>query len=395
MSRTDRTPASAPFATALPAVMLVAAIFFLNFISRVILAPLMPVVQADLGFTHAGAGYLFLSIALGNGTGLLLSGFVSRAWNHRRTVGLSAIAVGGLALITPLADSYQTLIAAVFGLGVGAGLYLPSGIAAITSLVRKEDWGKALAVHELAPNLSFVSAPLLAEAALFFFDWRTALTLIGGVQICLGLWFLKAGRGGDFPGLVPTPAMAARIVRRPVFWLLVLFFSLAIGANVGPYSMLPLYLVDAHGFSRPEANQLLSYSRIAACFVPFAAGWITDKWGARLAILLGLCLTGASLVALGLASGRFLVAMALVEPVCSVILFAPAFTMLSMSFDPAERSVAVALIGPCNAVLGMGLVPTFLGLMGDAGRFDTGFLVLGAVMASAALLLPLAPGGKA
>jgi len=36
--------------------------------------------------------------------------------------------------------------------GISAGFYLPSGIAALTGLIRREDWGKAMAIHELAPN---------------------------------------------------------------------------------------------------------------------------------------------------------------------------------------------------------------------------------------------------
>lgn len=375
--------------------MLVAAIFFFNFICRVILAPIMPVVQDDLGFTHAGAGYLFLGLAAGNATGLLISGFISRAMKHRRTVGISALAVGSLCLAAPLANNYATLLLAVFGLGTAAGLYLPSGIAVITSLVHKEDWGKAMAVHELAPNCSFVVAPLLAEAALLFFDWRAVLYVLGVAQICLGLWFLKAGRGGEYPGIVPTPTMVVEIVRRPVFWLLVLFFSLAIGSSIGPYSMLPLYLTDEHGFSRADANQLLAYSRILACFLPFLAGWITDRWGPRPAILICLGCTGSALVCLGLASGKLLVAVAFLEPMFTVFMFAPGFTMLSMSFEPDRRSVAVALAGPLNALLGMGLVPTFLGHMGDLGRFDQGFLILGLIMLAAMILVPILPKGRA
>lgn len=392
MSRIKAPRPSAPFPAALPAVMLVTGIFFLNFTSRVILAPLMPVVQADLGFTYAGAGYLFLAIATGNALGLLLSGFVSRASTHRSTVGVSALAVGALALAVPLADTYPALLAAMFALGMSAGLYLPSGIAAITALVRKEDWGKAMALHEMAPNLAFALSPLMAEAALLLFDWRAVFGILGVAQLCLGGWFLRAGRGGEFPGTIPTPAMAGRIVRRPVFWLLVLFFALAIGSSLGPYSMLPLYLADAHGFDRAEANQLLAYSRMAACLMPFVAGWITDRWGARPAILLSLCLTGLALIGLGLASGKLLVAVVLLEPVFPVFVFPPAFTMLSRSFDPGLRSVAVALVGPLNAVFGIGVVPTFLGLMGDAGRFDLGFLFLGLVMLAAMLLVPLLPG---
>ncbi|MBU4379439.1 MAG: MFS transporter, partial [Proteobacteria bacterium] len=366
-----------PFRVALPGVIFVTAIFFFNFLSRVVLAPIMPVIQADLGFAHTGAGVLFMALGAGNALGLLLSGFLSRAVNHRRTVGISSLLVGACALATPLARDYAGLLAALFTMGVAAGFYLPSGIATIFSLIRKEDWGKSMAVHELAPNLAFVTAPILAEAVLLCFDWRASLHLLGAVQLCLGLWFLRSGRGGEFPGTVPGPPVVMQIVRRPIFWVLVLFFCLGVCASVGPYSMLPLYLADAHGYTREAANKLLSVSRVLACFAPFVAGWITDRWGARPAIFLFLLLTGSALIALGLTSDTPLMVVVLLQPMCSVFMFAPGFTLVSTVFPPEHRTVALALMGPINAVIGIGVAPIFLGAMGDAGRFDHGFMILG------------------
>ncbi|QJB56519.1 MFS transporter [Pseudodesulfovibrio sp. zrk46] len=390
----DKTRIPQSFKSALPAVSFVTAIFFCNFLSRVVFAPLMPVIQNDLGFTHAGAGHLFLALAIGNGTGLLASGFISRELNHRATVGVSAIMVGICALLTPMAHTYTTLLLALFALGVAVGLYLPSGIAAITSLVRKEDWGKAMAMHEMAPNSAYVMAPLLAEAVLFLFDWRMALYLLGAVQICLGIWFIKAGKGGEFPGMVPGPLMVRQIVHKPVFWMIVALFAMAVGASIGPYSMMPLYLVDAHGYTREEANQLLAASRVMACFVPFAAGWVTDKWGAKPAIFIYLVSNGAALILLGLTSGPMLAWLVVLQPVFSVILFAPGFTILSNVFPPEHRSVAIALMGPVNATFGVGLIPTFLGHMGDAGLFHIGFLIQGCLLLAAMVLLPKLPSGR-
>jgi NNP family nitrate/nitrite transporter-like MFS transporter len=393
--KTGSADTRAPFRAALPAVLFVTAIFFLNFLSRVILAPIMPEIQADLGFAHTGAGVLFMALGAGNALGLLLSSFLSRAVNHRRTVGISALIVGACALVTPLAQDYAWLLAALFTLGVSVGFYLPSGIATIFSLIRKEDWGKSMAVHELAPNLAYVAAPLLAEAVLLCFDWRAALQLLGAAQLCLGLWFLRSGKGGEFPGTVPGPLVVMQIVRRPVFWVIVLFFCLGVCASVGPYSMLPLYLADAHGYSRETANTLLSESRVLACFAPFVAGWITDRWGARPAIFLFLLLTGSALIALGLASGVPLTVVVLLQPMCSVFMFAPGFTVLSTVFPPEHRTVAVALMGPINALVGIGIAPIFLGAMGDAGRFDHGFMILGCALLAAMPMLQLLPTGTA
>ena len=355
----------------------------------------MPAIEGDLHLNHADAGNLFLALAVGNGIGLLLNGVLSGRLNHRRTVGVSALLVGLAALSVSMSSSYAGLLGAVLGMGVCVGLYLPSGISTITSLVRKEDWGKTLATHEVAPNLAYLVAPVLAEGILFFTDWRQAFLLLGILQLILGAAFLRFGRGGDMPGHLPTLAMVKSIAHRPLFWLMVIFFSMAVGISVGPYAMMPLYLVDIHGYTREEANHLLAVSRVAALFMPFVAGIITDRWGARRAVLLYLLLAGSSTLFLGVASGGLLVTAVVAQPVCSTLFFAPGFTMISRAFSPKERSVVVSMMGPLNACLGVGLAPALLGYLGDLGRFDLGFLFLGGVLMLSATLLPLLPGGKA
>ena len=44
---------------------------------------------------------------------------------------------------------------------VAVGLPLPSGVAALTSFVRPTDWGKAVAVHELAPSGALMSGSMI------------------------------------------------------------------------------------------------------------------------------------------------------------------------------------------------------------------------------------------
>jgi len=41
----------------------------------------------------------------------------------------------------------------LFMLGVAAGLHMPSAMATITAMVNRQEWGKALAVHQTAPPL--------------------------------------------------------------------------------------------------------------------------------------------------------------------------------------------------------------------------------------------------
>jgi len=137
-----------------PFLLYLTALYYLNFLARVILAPLMPAVEIDLKIGHAEAGSLFLFISLGYFVGLLGSGSVSSHLTHRWTIILSSVALGGSLLAVSLSHIIWLIRSGLFMLGLSAGLYLPSGIVTLTDVVGSKHRGKAIAVHELAPVLS-------------------------------------------------------------------------------------------------------------------------------------------------------------------------------------------------------------------------------------------------
>ena len=168
-------------------VLFLVVIFYLNFTSRVILSPLLPVLEPELGLGHGEAGFLFFLLQIGYCAGLLASGFVSSRWNHRRTILLSTTTLGLILLAMSRSTSIAAMRAGLVLLGTATGLYLPAGIATITSLVSQQHWGKALAIHELAPNLGYITAPLLAEALLRVVPWRGILAVLGVLAVIAGI----------------------------------------------------------------------------------------------------------------------------------------------------------------------------------------------------------------
>ncbi len=140
-----------PFRFHVPSLLYLSAIHFLNVLSRIVLAPLMPAIEGDLNIGHGEAGSLFLFISLGYSAGLLGSGFLSSRFTHRRTITFSSITVGGSLLAVSLSDTLWGIQSGLILLGLSAGLYFPSGIATLTAMVSSKDWGKALGVHQVAP----------------------------------------------------------------------------------------------------------------------------------------------------------------------------------------------------------------------------------------------------
>lgn len=292
-----------PFRSHLPCLLYLTGIFFLNFLARVVLAPLLPAVERDLTVGHGEAGSLFLFISLGYCLGLLGSGFVSSRFTHRRTIILSSMAVGGSLIAVSLSHTLWWVRSGLILLGLSGGLYLPSGIVTLTTIVNSKDWGKALAVHELAPNLGFIAAPLLAEGFMIWFSWRGVLALVGGAAFIFGVAFARFGMGGAFSGETLGTKTLRILLPRPSFWIMVLLFSMGIGASLGVYTMLPLYLVVERGLERGWANTLVAVSRIAGLGVVFLAGWATDQLGPRRALGGVFLTTGVATVLLGVVRG--------------------------------------------------------------------------------------------
>lgn len=382
-----------PFSAALPCLALLTGVFFLNFLTRIILAPLLPVVEADLGLNHGQSGALFLLLALGNATGLLLSGLTASRLGHRRTIAVSALCLGLMAMLAGLSGDLFWFRLALFGLGLSAGTYLPSGIASITMLVRRSDWGKAVAVHETAPNGSYFLAPLVAEAALALAGWREAILLLGLTGMCVGFVFLRLSKTTNAKGSPPSPKVIARLAGRGVFWLLAFLFILGVGGAFASYSMLPLYLTDL-GWARSEVNHLLSLSRLGALVMPFVSGWLADRVGVRPMMAAALGLNAAAMAGLGLASGTPLAVLVVVQPLFSVMYFPPGFSALSALFEPESRSAAVSLITPVSIFAGIGGIPFLIGLLGDAGRFPLGFGLVAGLIFLGMLLVGLLPARR-
>jgi NNP family nitrate/nitrite transporter-like MFS transporter len=263
---------------------------------------------------------------------------------------------------------------------MAAGLYLPSGLATLTAIIAPRHWGKAIAIHELAPNLSFIAAPLLAEAMLIWFSWRAGFVLLGFVALLLAGIFMRFGRGGEFQGQAPSFSSFKTLMSKPVFWILVVLFSLGISSTLGLYTMLPLYLVIEHGIERNWANSLVALSRVAGLVMTFVGGWLTDRFGPQRILMIVFFLTGLMTLCIGIASKSWIVIPVFLQPMLAVSFFPAGLATLALVSSEKERNIVVSLTVPIAFVVGGGAIPTFIGFMGDVSTFALGFVLVGALI---------------
>ena len=379
-------PGAASFRAQVRPVFFLAGLFFLNFASRIILSPLLPTIEKELAISHSQAGFFFFLSSGGYLVGLLSSGVLTSRSSHRLAISASLAGVGIALLTIAAATSLWLIECGLMALGFAAGFYLPSAIATITSLVDKRHWGKAIAIHELAPNLAFFATPFLAEIFLHWSSWRMGLGLLGVLSLVGSLSFGRFGRGGDFPGESPGSSAFAVLARTPAFWLMMVLFGVGVSSTIGVYAMLPLYLVSQRNFDQSTANTLVAFSRSHGPMLGLLGGWASDKLGAKGTIIISLIFTGITTLLLGTLSGPALGAAVLVQPLVAVWFFPAAFAAIAMITPPSARNLAVAFSVPVGYIIGGGAIPTFIGIMGDAGSFATGFVVTGLLIAAGGLL---------
>lgn len=360
-------------------------LFYLNFVARILLSPLAPVMEMQLGYSHAGTGSLFLMTSLGYFFGLFASGMISTRWTFNQTIQLSVSGFGLCLIWIAFSGNYWQIAVLVTMLGFMAGLYLPAGMAKLTELTPKDRWGMGLAIHELGPNFALFLVPLQVEILLRFFNWQQVLLSQG--LLALGIvaaYRFYAGRGGS-RGVAPKLSTVQDFFRQSNFWKLVLLFGLGVGSTLGIYSMLPVYFID-QGIERGVGNSMLSASRTLSIPVVLIGGWLTDRIGVRRSLNITLVSGGLLTLLIGVLQGYWLFVPVFLQPLLAVCFFPPVFKALALSVPAELRNQAVAYTVPFGFILGAGVTPLVLGLLGDAGLFQLAFIALGCLIAAGSLM---------
>ena len=368
-------------------ILFLAGILFFTFLSRVVFSPLLVLIEQELHLSHAKSGSLFLLISIGFAPVMLGSGFVSQRLTHRGTILLSSITCGLAVLVIAFSHSLIGIQIGMVVLGMGSGLYFPSAMATMTRLIEPEHWGKAISLHEAGPTMGYVLAPIVAELGLSFTSWRGVLIIVGAGGLMMAAIFALFGQGGRFAGEPPRLDNVGRILYQSSFWVIAILMSLACGASVGVYSILPVYLISEQGLDQGLVNTLVGLSRVSGLVAVFLAGWLADRFGAKR--VMGGIYTATAILTGMLAFGQkiILVIVVFLQPAVVVAFFPVALLGLANVGPPRTRNVAVSLMIPFVYLFGAGIVPAGMGVVGEYYGFALGFLLMGGLLLSSLCLL--------
>ncbi len=377
------------FSPAIPSILFLVAMVFFGMLPKTLLSPLLLRISDDLGISFDRASLFFLSSSAGYITGLLISGFLTRYFTHKWTI-VTAVAGTSLAAITlSLIHGELAFHMLMFIGSLALGLYPGSGITTVTRVAPDVHHGKAIALHELGPNFTFILAPVFAAVFAPKFGWRGIMLMTGILGAATVSIFAVFGRFGDEYGEPPNFKNLAELAKNRSFWVISALFIVGVAAAMGVFSVLPTYLMVEQGLPEQFVNSLVGASRITGVAMLLIAGALTDRFGFRPVITVILLVTGAATVLIGLAGGGLLIAGVFLQPLFVGAFFPVTINELTKVTAPERRSLAVALAFPLSNLVGGGLTPPLMAAAGARGQFTRAFVILGIITMLSVLLLPL------
>jgi NNP family nitrate/nitrite transporter-like MFS transporter len=198
--------------------------------------------------------------------------------------------------------------------------------------------------------------------------------------------FARFGAGGRFHGAPPHWGVLRELTGNRRFWIIAFFFIMAIGLELGVYSMLPTYLIVDRELERSLVNSIVSSSRLTSLLAVFLAGWLTDRFGVR-HVIGGVALgAGAVTAALGFTDGWLLVTAVYLQPMLISAFFPAGLSALAGLGTAERRNLSVSVMIPLAYLFGAGMIPAIIGRLAEADAFGLGFVGVGLLMAAGTVL---------
>jgi NNP family nitrate/nitrite transporter-like MFS transporter len=367
-------------------ILLLVSVLFFTILARMIYSPLLPSIERDLHLTHTQAASFFLFISLGYAVMNIFSGFIASRFNHRTTIFLAVLLVSSATVLIAVTPSLLLMRVGLIVVGVGAGLYSPSGIATASSLVDSRDEGKILSIHELGPNFGLIAAPLVVAVLLPRLEWRSCLLLISVLGFLVGMLYVVFSRGGGFKGEAPVLRNLTQILSLPSFWIAAALLALGVGASMGLFSIMPTYLVFERGLDQELVNTLVGVSRISGLFALLFAGFLVDRFGAKKLISAILLIAGIATAAMWAQSRPILILAVFLQPLLIVSFFPAILTAIARIAPRNFQNLTMSFILPIGYGFGAGVLPVLLGWLGDNASFAVGFLIYGGMLSAGSVL---------
>jgi DHA1 family inner membrane transport protein len=299
---------------------IIGALTFASVYATLVMAPVLTLLSDEFGVSTGTAG---LVAAAYGGPGVIISllvGPYSDRFGRRRFMIAGAMIMGVFTILSALAPTFETLIAARAIAGIGGALIFPNANALIGDLFPYRERGSAVATtiafNTMASVIGVPVAGVVAEAT----SWRVSVGLVGVIAILAGvalIAFLRPTTGNIneqriwsmYRLTLRNPSAVAAIVSS--FFGSLLWFTWV--------TYLVVFFQHTYGLSEGTASTYSLTLGVGVLVGSQIGGRLGDRIGHRLVVAGTIVIAGFILFALTNAPPPLLIAAAMNMALCAVI----------------------------------------------------------------------------
>jgi len=352
---------------------------------------IVPAVGIAMELSPTEVGLLFTICNFGGALAYLPAGILADHVSNRGRLLVATfwwVAVGYL--LAAMAPGFWSLALVLAVAGMGDAAWHPIATGVLTR-ENKERRAHVLGIHAIGGSLAEVLSPLAVGILLAYIDWREALAISALPAAVMGFcffWVAGAVPRGEKKTVSKQDMLSLLNMWRWGDGLrMVVMICLYNMALIALLSMIPLYLVDRHGFGLEAAGIVFSTMLIVGALAQPWVGKLSDIAGRRPVVVFGNLIAALASALLVLQPSFWVMIAALMVAVAALDAIRAA--ILAAAVDHAGRSEGTTLgfafvlmdgIGALGAVLaGIAAGFSWPHMFGLAAAFALGAAALGIV----------------
>ena len=391
------------------AVAVVSTAHFTSHFYLLLLPPLFPLLRDAYGVGYTELGFAFSVFSIVTACTQAPVGFAVDRFGARRLLAAGLLLEGAAFALLGLAPFYGALVALMAVAGLANAVYHPADYSLLNASVNPRRMGRAFSFHTSAGMLGNAVAPVTVVFLMTFMDWRTALTLCGGLGIAVGLLVTCNGHvlrerpvGADHTGTAAAGASGAAgatgirlLMSAPILLGTLFFFGMSVaGYGIQSFGVSALHVL--HDAPIAAATTVLTAYLFASPVGVLAGGWAADRirrrhdaFAAACIVMVAVCIGAVAAFRPSLAgiAGLFVVAGFFSGMV------APSRDMLIRSMAPPGEIAKVFGFVSTGFNLGGIVAPVMFGFLLD--RSDPGIVFWAVALASLATVFTVLTTGRA
>jgi ACS family glucarate transporter-like MFS transporter len=269
----------------------------ISYMDRVNLSVATPMIMKEFGFTKVDMGAIQSAFFLAYAAFYIPGGMAGEYFGPRIVITIATGLWSIFTSITGLCSSFTMFIAARFAFGVGESPIFPSMNTGCQKWFPATERGKATAMMAGGAYMGPIFGPAIVVAIMTAWGWRPVFYLFGsiGAVVAIAYYFLVANHPSQSRFVnraelehIAEGSSAAYVEKKEIapwstfigstqFWAIAAQFFAVDYVTYVFLAWLPVYLIEAHGFSLQQMGFAASLPWIALTICLLGTGYLSDK----------------------------------------------------------------------------------------------------------------------